>query len=205
MIRKFAAPIPAFLSALLSSFLLAACMGSLRSSSDVAIYDLGPPAAVLPGAATASAGVAVEIRLPGWFDATNMAYRLSYQDSQRLFSYTQARWAGVPATLLQQRLRQRLAVVSGGATCTLRLELDEFSQVFSTSSQSTALIQGEALMLGKGRSVLARQTVRIEAPAGKDAASGALALSAATDTLANQLLPLLEKNSRGCQPVASAN
>lgn len=201
MIRKLIA----HLSPLVCVGLLTACMGGLRSSSDVAIYDLGPPAAVLPGAATASAGVAVEIRLPGWFDATNMAYRLAYQDSQRLFSYTQARWAGVPATLLQQRLRQRLAVVSGGATCTLRLELDEFSQVFSTSSQSTALIQGEALMLGKGRSVLARQTVRIEVPGGKDAASGALALSAATDTLASQLLPLLEKNSIGCRPVVSPN
>lgn len=205
MIRKFTAPSSSLISVLLSVLLLSACMGIGRSSSDVAIYDLGPPAGVLPGAATASAGVAVEIRLPGWFDATNMAYRLAYQDSQRLFSYTQARWAGVPATLLQQRLRQRLAVVSGGATCTLRLELDEFSQVFSTSSQSMALIQGEALMLGKGRSVLARQTIRIEAPAGKDAASGALALSAATDALAIQLLPLLEKNSTGCRAVAAAN
>lgn len=200
MIRKFTA----FVAALLSLFLLAACMGGSRSSSDAAIYDLGPPASVLAGAATASTGVAVEIRLPAWFDATNMAYRLAYQDSQRLFSYTQARWAGTPATLLQQRLRQRLAVVSGGATCTLRLELDEFSQVFSASSQSTALIQGEALMLGKGRALLARQKIRIEAPAGKDAASGALALSAATDTLASQLLPLLEKNSTGCRPAASA-
>ncbi|MFA7292015.1 MAG: ABC-type transport auxiliary lipoprotein family protein [Rhodocyclaceae bacterium] len=195
MIRKITALAPVFL--------LAACMGGGRSSSDVAIYDLGPPATVLAGAATASTGVAIEIRLPGWFDATNMAYRLAYQDSQRLFSYTQARWAGTPATLLQQRLRQRLAVVSGGATCTLRLELDEFSQVFSASSQSTVLIQGEALMLGKGRTLLARQKIRIEAPAGKDAASGALALSAATDTLASQLLPLLEKNSTGCRPAVT--
>ncbi|MBK9447703.1 MAG: membrane integrity-associated transporter subunit PqiC [Betaproteobacteria bacterium] len=197
MIRKSAA--------LLCAFLLTACMGGLRSSSDVALYDLGPPASVLAGAATASTGVAIEIRLPGWFDATNMAYRLAYQDSQRLFSYTQARWAGAPATLLQQRLRQRLAVVSGGATCTLRLELDEFSQVFSAASQSTALIQGEALMLGKARSLLARQSVRIEVPAGRDAASGALALSAATDALAKQLLPLLEQNSTGCRPLAAAN
>jgi uncharacterized lipoprotein YmbA len=197
MIRKSAA--------LLCVFLLTACMGGSRSSSDVALYDLGPPASVLAGAATASTGVAIEIRLPGWFDATNMAYRLAYQDSQRLFSYTQARWAGAPATLLQQRLRQRLGVVSGGATCTLRLELDEFSQVFSAASQSTALIQGEALMLGKARSLLARQTVRIEVPAGRDAAAGALALSAATDALAKQLLPLLEQNSTGCRPLAAAN
>lgn len=188
-----------------SALALAACGSLGRSSGGVAIYDLGPPAMVLGGAATASAGVALEVRLPAWFDAADMAYRLNYQDPQRLYAYTQARWAGQPATLLQQRLRQKLAIVPGGATCTLRLELDEFSQVFQTSSQSRALLQGEALLLGKARNVLARQSIRIEAAAGGDAASGAVALAGATDTLATQLLPLLEKNSTGCRPQPVAN
>lgn len=200
MIRKTATSL-----SFLSLLLLGGCFGGIRSAGGPAIYDLGPPAAALGGAATASAGVAVEVKLPGWFDAADMAYRLAYQDAQRLYSYAQARWAGAPATLLQQRLRQKLAVVPGGATCTLRLDIDEFSQVFQASNRSTALLQGEALLLGKARHVLARQSVRIEVPAGADAAAGAMALSNATDTLATQLLPLLEKSAVGCRPLATNN
>lgn len=177
---------------LLSGLLiLAACAGSGRGRADIAIYDLGPAAAA--PATAAPPGIALEIRLPAWLDAPAMSYRLAYADPQRLHAFAQARWAASPQQLLQQRLRQQLALTPGGAPCTLRVELDDFSQSFAAPGSSSARVSGEALLLGKGRALRARQPLRIEVPAASaDAAGGAAALAAAADRLSTTLAQWLQ-------------
>lgn len=177
--------LPFLLSGLL---FLAACVGGGRGRADLAVYDLGPAAAALPAAVAAHAGVALEIRLPAWLDAQAMSYRLAYADPQRLHAFAQARWAASPQLLLQQRLRQQLALTPGGAPCTLRVELDDFSQSFASPAASSAVLRGEVLLLGKGRALRARQPLQIDVPAATaDAAGGAAALAAAADRLATTL------------------
>lgn len=179
-----------------SLLMLSGCAGNARSQIDIAIYDLGPPVAALPGAAEANAGVALELRLPLWMDSQSMSYRMGYVDVQRLRTYSQARWAGQPALMLQQRLRQRLAIAPGGAPCTLRVELDDFTQVFNSPGSSHAVVSGVALLNGKGRAVIARLPLRFEvAAASADAQGGVAALATATENMSMALSQWLEKQS----------
>ncbi|MBI2307739.1 MAG: membrane integrity-associated transporter subunit PqiC [Rhodocyclales bacterium] len=180
--------------------LFAACAGG-RGRADIAVYDLGPAVLAPSAAAAAHAGLALEVRLPPWLDDQAMNYRLAYADAQRLHAYAQARWAASPQLLLQQRLRQQLAVAPGGAPCTLRIELDDFSQSFASPAASSAVLRGEALLLGKGRAQRARQPLQIDVPAATaDAAGGAAALAAAGNKLSTTLAQWLQgQDLAACQ------
>ena len=127
--------------------LLAACASQGKGTADIAIYDLAGANAPSAAVAAAHAGLALELRLPVWLDSTAIVYRLAYADPQRVHQYARARWAGQPSPLLQQRLRQSLAIAPGSAPCTLRVELDEFSQVFDAAASSRAVLRGEVLLL----------------------------------------------------------
>lgn len=189
-------------ASLLCLLLATACANPGRGPADIAVYDLGAPVAAPAGAAAAHAGLALEVRLPSWLDGPAMVYRLAYADPQRLHQYARARWAGQPSPLLQQRLRQWLAIVPGGAPCTLRVELDDFSQVFASPAESRAALRGEALLLGKGRTVLARLPLQATPPAATaDAGGGAAALAAAADSAAAALAQWLpQQDLSTCRP-----
>lgn len=177
---------------------LAACAAPGRGRDDRAAYDLGPSPAPIAPVPTA-VGLVLDVRLPAWLDTPAIAYRLAYAEPQRLRHYTQARWAAPPAALLQQRLRQSLALAAGGAPCTLRVELDAFSQIFDTPTASRVELRGEALLLVRKREAL-RLPIRIEHPASPaDAAGGAAAFAAAGDALAATLAGWLrEQDLAGC-------
>jgi cholesterol transport system auxiliary component len=146
-----------------------------------AVFDfgLGP---VL--AAPAGAPVAVQVTAPAWLDGTAMLYRLAYGDGARLVSYRDSRWAGPPAALLQERLKQRLARASGAvAPLMLRVELEEFCQLFDAPASSRAVVRVRAAVLeaSTGR-VLRQQAFAEEVPAATaDASGGARALANAAD------------------------
>jgi uncharacterized lipoprotein YmbA len=171
---------------------LVACSGSGRRGGDASpvIYDFGAPAARLADAG-ALEGYAVEIRAPLWFDSLGIAYRLAYADPSRLRDYTRARWAGPPAQLIQQRLMQRLTLVPHGQArtqCVLRIEVDEFSQMFDNARSSRGILQGRLVVLDRQRGRLAAEDVKIEKPAtSADAPGGVAALIATVDQLAGQL------------------
>lgn len=182
--------------------LLAACASPGKGTADIAIYDLGSVAAPSTAMVAAHAGLALELRLPVWLDSTAIVYRLGYSDPQRLHQYARARWAAQPSPLLQQRLRQSLAIAPGGAPCTLRVELDEFSQIFDAETSSRGVLRGEVLLLGKGRAPLARMPLRVDQPAASaDAAGGVHALAAAVETAANALAGWLQgQDLSTCRP-----
>ncbi len=145
--------------------------------------------------------------------STAMLYRLAYTDARQLRPYQMARWAMPPAQLVQQALRtqlgERRAVLSaddalaavregaGGSTSTigegslptvLRVELEEFSQVFSSASASTGLVRVRATLVeptADGEKLLGQRLFTVQVPApSADAAGGTRALADATAQVA---------------------
>lgn len=177
---------------LLSCLALAGCFspGKRGGDANLAVYDLGPAVAGQPAAA-ATPPLAVEVRAPSWLDSPGIRYRLAYAEPGRLLSYAQARWVASPAALVQQRLAQQLGLTpvgQGGAACLLRVDLDEFSHIFSSPRDSLGVLQARAAVFDRSRSKLAEQVVKIEKPASSpDSQGGRLALAEAVAQLGSDL------------------
>lgn len=181
-----------WLATLLLCGLLSACFTGGKRGGDnaLAVYDFGPaPASLL--AAPRQAPLALEVRAPLWFDSLGIDYRLAYVDASRLREYTRARWAGPPAQLIQQRLMQQLdysVAGQGQSPCLLRLEITEFSQVFTRPESSEGVLQGRAILLDRSRRQLGQLDLDIRKTASsQDARGGVVALSATVEQLATEL------------------
>lgn len=172
--------------------LLAGCFtsGKRGSQKGLAIYDLGLPQASLRTEERKSP-IAVEVRAPLWMDSLGVNYRLVYNDASRLHEYSQARWAGPPAQLVQQRLMQLLDLSTTGqapARCVLRVEISEFSQIFDSPGRSRGVLRGRAHWLDQSRHQLAEMGLVIERPADSlDSRGGVNALQATVEELARAL------------------
>lgn len=209
----------AFLSPLLLAALLAGCSALPDKPTRPAQYDFGPgPVADMPTDRRAPlAPLALdEVEATGPLEAgTAVLYRLGYADTQQLRPYAQARWSMPPAQLVRQRLReqlgQRRTVVSAGEGAAmlrndgrqplvLRVELLEFSQLFTAPAQSNGLVRLRATVvdnLPAGEQVLAQRQVIVQRPAPTaDAAGGVRALAEATDAAAAELSQWLETVGR---------
>lgn len=188
-------------SMLLAACLLGACAGGTRNPPPV-VYDFGMPAQRLTEDGRWST-LALEIKAPRWFDSPAIEYRLLYDNPLLLHGYAGSRWAGAPAQLLAQRLRQQLAFVGSGGqsavSCLLRFEVQEFSQVFDTPLQSRGLLRGQASLLDSRHRIVGERRVAVEEPAaGVDARGGVNALVRASDALAGELAAWLnDQEKRG--------
>ena len=196
------------LATLITVCLLGACSGVIKNTPPVAVYDFGLPATRLV-ADGAWSRLALEVKSPVWFDSLNIDYRLAYDEPLKQREYVGSRWAGAPGVLLALRLRQQLGATTtagnSAAECTLRLELQEFSQVFDTPQQSRALLQAHVSLIDGKRQVLAERPVVIEKPAAStDANGGVNALVLASTEPGQQLadwLGRLDKAVLGsCRP-----
>lgn len=196
-------------------FLLAVmgCSALPSQPTRPALYDFGP-GAVAPASVDRRAPLPplalADVEAPGLPEGSNAVYyRLAYTDSQQLRPYSQARWSQPPAQLVQQRLReqlgQRRAILKaddgaaqardparGGALpWVLRVELEEFSQLFSSPGDSVAAVRMRATLvdLTPAGEVLRGQKVFVaQVPArSADAAGGVQALSEAATQCANEL------------------
>ncbi len=163
------------------------------------VFDFGPAAqsVAAPVSATPRHAIALaELEAPSALDSTAVFYRLAYADAQQLQPYAQARWSMPPAQLLHQRLRQSLAQttlvtregdVAGQRPLVLRLELDEFSQIFDAPGRSVGQVRVHATVLqsaGGSERVLAQRGFVAQRPApSADAAGGVRALTAAADAV----------------------
>lgn len=198
---------------LLGVTVLAGCAVGPDSGRSVGVYDFGLPA-TRSGADGEWPRVALEVVSPPWFDSLNVDYRLAYDDPLKQREYSGSRWAGAPGVLLSQRLRQRLGMASatGNAAvdCLLRFELQEFSQVFDSPTESRGVLQGSASLIDARKQRIAGKSFSIEKTAtSQDARGGVDALVAAGSDLASQLAVWLEslekdKTMARCQVVALA-
>jgi cholesterol transport system auxiliary component len=147
--------------------------------------------------------VLAEIEASGALEGTPLLYRLGYADDHQLRAYAQSRWSAPPPQLLRQRLREQIgrerAVLSLDESAALdrqkvatvyllRLELEEFAQVFDTPQRSRGVLRLRATLLapnGSGEQLLGQRSIAVEGAAPTpDASGGVRALTAATDAAA---------------------
>jgi cholesterol transport system auxiliary component len=191
---------------------LAACLalalaGCATPQSPVAkaVYDFGPTQAsntavnTTPSVAIALADVEAHASLEG----AAVVYRLGYADVQQLRPYTLARWSAPPAQLVRQRLRDALsargavlAPVDGGATWLLKVELEEFSQLFDTPSSSQGVVRLRATLMNANKLVAQRNVSASAAAPSADAAGGVRGLTLATDDAVRQINAWVQQQMR---------
>jgi cholesterol transport system auxiliary component len=175
---------------------LGACSLGPEKRDAAATYDLAALPASAAGQPRIRASLLVHaVAAPSWLETYSIVYRLNYQDAARQLTYANSRWAAPAAALLTQRLRAQLAAASDGgilgvadsarADYALRIELEDFSQVFDTAAASRAVIVARASIVNVTRRTLqAQKTFTIEKPApGANAEGGVRALTAASGEL----------------------
>lgn len=200
--------------------LLAGCSALPASPVRPMLYDFGPD----PIATTTATGrqqplptlALAEVEASGLPEGSSaLLYRLAYADARQLRPYGQARWSQPPAQLLQQRLReglgQRRAVLKaddgaaqardpaqgGKLPLLLRVEIEEFSQIFSSPGESAALVRLRATLVERtpaGESLRGQRvfSARQSAPTA-NAAGAAAALAQASTQLASELAGWVEQ------------
>ena len=170
------------------------------------VYDFGPGVLGAPSASAAdSLGVLAlsDVDAGSALDSTALLYRLAYTDAQQLLPYAQARWSMAPAQLVRQRLRdvlgQHRTVLSpedGHVTgpkprLILRVELEEFSQLFDAPGRSSGLVRLRATLvqgLAGGDRLLGQRSFVVQRPAPTpDAPGGVRALSLATHAAVQEI------------------
>ncbi|WP_245633324.1 MULTISPECIES: ABC-type transport auxiliary lipoprotein family protein [Comamonas] len=198
---------PLALAALLLA--LAGCSALPSPPAQSTRYDLGlvEAAPVSQAAVQLPPLVLADVQSPGLPEGlSSMYYRLAYANGQELRPYQHARWSQPPAQLVQQRLRARLGgqrALLGSQdsvslpsqnlpVATLRVDVEEFSQVFDSATSSRGVVQLRASLIGAqtriGNILLGQQVFTAQVPAGTaDAAGGARALAAATDDALAQM------------------
>lgn len=190
---------------------LAACSALPDKPTRETMYDLGPVS--LPAASATPPGaplVLPDLEVNGALETTALLYRLGYADAFQLRPYGFARWSAPPGQLLLQRLRDHIGQARpvldsasaaslarrGGVTPpVLRVELEEFSQVFESQSASQGVVRLRCTLLestAAGERLVAQRIFGAQLPAPTaDAPGGVRALSAASDAVARDILAWL--------------
>lgn len=203
---NFILPRPAFAAATLALatlMLVAGCsLGGSHAAVPIARYDFG----AVPDAASAatlkpmaSAIRVTAVSAPASLSTDAFQYRLGYADDHQTHVYATSRWTMPPPQLLTTRLREQIAQRShvldtsdgGPSVPVLKIELDEFAQVFEKPESSEGRVRVRATIL-HGSALIAQQTFVATAPsASADAAGGAHALSSASDAVIAQVIAWL--------------
>lgn len=184
---------------------LVGCSALPGSTPASVVYDFGPgvvqlaPTNRMAPLPTLALG---EVLAPMALDHLSVQYRLGYSDAQQLRPYSRARWSMPPAQLLRQRVREMLGarrsvvnqadgLVLPPETLALRLELEEFSQLFEQPGSSDGVVRLRATLsqtFAKGEVLVAQRSVVVRRPAASaDAAGGVRALTAAVDAAVQEL------------------
>lgn len=185
------------------------------------VYDFGPGSRITssaPESTTARPLVLDEVVASPALDNTAVQYRLAYVDAQQLRPYAQARWSMMPSQLIRQRLREHLGqrrtlldpgdhgAVDGSrrlapaSPLTLRLEIEEFSQLFEAPDQSVGLLRLLATVIqtsATGEKRIAQRRVVVQQPASSaDAPGGVRAMAMATDAAVREIDEWLQELGR---------
>ncbi|MFC5477245.1 ABC-type transport auxiliary lipoprotein family protein [Massilia suwonensis] len=193
------------LSRLLGAAVLAALVAGCASNKNTGAntqFDFGPLGAPTTQVARAPLAAIIVMDATGspTFENERMVYRLNYNDPLQARTYANSRWSANPLLLVTQRIKSRLAqagvkVLSATDSSTnipiLRLEVDEFSHAFASTTASEGRLILRASLFN-GHALFDQKTVMRATPApSADAAGGAHALAASTDGAAADILAWL--------------
>ena len=149
-----------------------------------------------------------EAKSPVWLNSQSIQYRLAYLDPTQSYTYANSRWAAAPATLLTHRIRNHISAVTNDKVIStsdgtrtdfmLRLELEEFSQVFDTVDTSHVVIKLRASLVHRSSRLLkAQRDFNIEQATPTANAAGAVqALTKASNQLTENLIAWLVEELR---------
>ena len=185
---------------LLIAALLAGCTGLPKVAPAYAVHDFGGPDPV----AARSPGVplrGLEVVAAPWLASTAIQYRLAYAQPTRRQAYVASRWAAQPAQLVELALKR--AVRTGGeagtsGACRLRVELDEFAQVFDEAAASRGVVEARAFLLApRSDQIVASRGFSLARPApSADALGGVAALRGGVRQMGVELSDWLEALGR---------
>lgn len=218
---------PGTLAALALSVSLAACSALPDKPVRPTLYDFGPGAVSVLQTSTGSPlpdlpAIALDdiTTSGGALDNTALLYRLGYQDAQQLRPYALARWSTPPAQLVRQRLREHLSLrrpvfnaregvainrgqagsdVKAVLPLRLRIELEEFSHLFTAPDTSVGVIRLRATLVEvtpAGEKFVDQRSVVAQRPAPtSDAPGGVRALTEATDAAIEDIEKWLQQSA----------
>lgn len=175
--------------------LLQACASGSPTTS--LSYDFGPIAKEHIAERSKIAISLAELNAPGTLDSNAMLYRLQYDNAQLLRPYAQHHWSMPPAQLFAQRVKSRIAAAGGTVLGVadgvadlpiLRIELDEFSQVFSSATQSEAQITMRVSLIKKNKLIAQQYFAFATASGSADASGGAKAMQKTADRSISAIL-----------------
>lgn len=198
---------------LLAAAALSGCKALPQRPARQVLYDFGPAAPEQAAGAPARAALVLpEVEASGILETPALLYRLGYEDPNQLRPYAFARWSAPPGQLLRQRLRDVLgrerAVLDASAAAALtrrggspppvlRVELEEFSQVFASPSDSQGVLRLRCTLLDNtsgGERLVAQRSFSVQRPAPTaDAPGGVRALAQATDAAAQDIAAWLQQ------------
>lgn len=176
--------------------------GCASKPTSTATYDFGPVPSVQsdPALPELQPIAIAELNAPAWLDNTLMFYRLSYANEQQPRRYALSHWSMPPASLFAQRLKSRIAQAGGVALSAsdgaanilvLRIEAEDFMQVFTSPEQSAGQVRLRASVFN-GRALIAQQVFSAQSPASSaDAAGGVRALASASDAIIDDMMKWL--------------
>lgn len=198
---------------------LAGCSALPQPPSRPALYDFGPGPALQAAERRAPQLPPLtldDIEAPGVTEGSNaVLYRLAYADARQLRPYSQARWSQPPALLFHQRLREQLGQrrailrpdngaalarnpeLGGRLPPVLRVELEEFSHIFTSATDSAGVVRVRATvvdLLPEGETLRGQQVFTVRTPARTaDAPGGVAALAQASTQVADEVAAWLEQ------------
>lgn len=190
---------PAFFRGLIKTGMMLFFLAALSACNSTPVvqqqqYDFGP----LPANAIETNNQSklqlnlTEITAPVSLDSNAMLYRLQYDNVQALKAYSIHKWSMSPAQMLTQRLKASLAASGhniltrgdgAGNLPSLHIELDEFSQIFSSASQSHAQLNLRANLVKANKLIAQKNFEQKIVATSADAPGGARAMREAADAI----------------------
>jgi cholesterol transport system auxiliary component len=176
--------------------------GEHQAQYTLAGGSLGTPAPPAARGAKARAKVlkVAQVDVPAWLNTEAIFYRLDYRNNSQIAAYSQSSWVSSPATMLTALLERKLAAGpawsavigpddAAAAGYTLRVQLMDFQQDFSSPKQSHCLLAASATLTdNSAQTVAGQKTFTYKRPApSADAAGGVQCLSQASLHFTNDL------------------
>lgn len=139
---------------------------------------------------------------PLWLDNPAIHYRLAYHNAAQSYTYANSRWSSPPAFLLTQQIKQKIAagthhlVIKDSSVATadyeLHIEIEEFSQIFDTLTNSYVAIRFRASLVNNAHRLVGQKIFNTtHATATADAAGAVSSFTVASNQLINELIEWL--------------
>ncbi|SNR62357.1 phospholipid/cholesterol/gamma-HCH transport system substrate-binding protein/cholesterol transport system auxiliary component [Methylobacillus rhizosphaerae] len=184
---------------LLSPIALSACVSSIKpEAKQLDFYDFGLQSATQR--VTFNLPVA-ELNASNAIQHSNIRYRLNYKNPAQIFSYAESRWSTLPVDLVRQKIDKTNASKS---SCSLKLQIVAFDQVFDTADSSHGIVQLQASIIeNRSRQRISTTLISAQSTAGSaDAKGGVNALDTASTAALQQAADWASATSAAadCQP-----